>query len=133
MSTLKDLLDETAGDAGVYDVTERALAGGRRRRIRQRLTAAGSAATPVAGGIVAIGLTVDRAAPPAPPKPASSVAPQACEVSRLPMPAGYGPQAAVSAADPTGRFLSGHIVLPPVQESLLLWDNGQVRALPRHG
>jgi len=142
MSGLRYLLEETADEAKVYDVTQPALIGGRRRR-RARAVA-GSTAIALAAGIVAIGITLKPAAAPTADQTPRSAAvtgsnapqvppPKECEVAKLALPAGYPMKSVVAAGDPTGRFLAGRAYPRDGRDRLLLWDNGQVRALPGHG
>ena len=141
MTGLKVFLDRVAEDAKLYDVTERALAAGkRRRRIRRLAVPSGAAA--VTGAVVATvalaGGGAQLAAPqsPANPSPTLAVAssaavddgfPTRCVAERLPTPKGHGPKSVVTGGDPTGRYVLGRSYPGGDRDRLLIWEDGRVK------
>ena len=142
MTGLKVFLDRVAEDAKLYDVTERALAAGKRRR-RFRRVAVPSGAAAVTGAVVATVALVGGASGPSPTPPpsagaatpsASSTAaavddgfPTRCVAERLPTPKGHGPKSAVTGGDPSGRYVLGRSYPGGGRDRLLIWQDGKIR------
>ncbi len=129
---LHEMLDDLAGEAKLYDVTDRALTVSRRRRGRRRIAAAAGATTVVS---VVIGLSLIRPGLQAPPgglAPTSAAPapppklPTACVQQNLPLPADTN-SAGLTGGDPTGRILLGHAD----PETVLIWVDGQPQQTPR--
>lgn len=146
MSDLRELLTDIGDRARVYDVTERALVLGRRRRHLRRFAGTGGAAVVVVAAVLAAMNLPVRPAPvpltPTPdPSPSVSPSPVApgpapvteCVAQRLPMPKGYPAKSVVTAGDPTGRFLAGRAYPYDGRDRLLIWDNGQVKVVRHQG
>ncbi|GAA2382756.1 hypothetical protein Cme02nite_54060 [Catellatospora methionotrophica] len=106
MSDLNELLADIGDRARTYDVTERALAGGKRRRTRRHATLAGATgALAVAALLAAVSVPFGRPAPE--PAVVVSPSPTACTVAELPTPDGVRPGSFTGlAGDPTGRILA---------------------------
>lgn len=143
MTDLRELLSDIGDRAGRYDVTEQALALGRRRR--QRRLAGTTAAVLAVAAAATWGLwpgrpgggagPIDPAESAAPSSSASTVAlPASCEVARLPLPRGMT-NGAATAVDPTGRYVVGSssVESSATKEHLLLWDGDEVRRLDLRG
>lgn len=143
MSDLNELLADIGDRARVYDVTERALVLGRRRRNTRRLTGVAGIAAMVALSVLGVAyLPTPRASvPPATPSspaatpssapPAVQVA--ACVPERLPMPPGYPSKSVLTGGDPTGRFLAGRAYPADGRDRLLMWEDGKVKVIRHEG
>jgi hypothetical protein len=142
MTGLKVFLDRVAEDAKLYDVTERALAAGKRRRRIRRLAVPSGAAAVTGAVVAAVALAgggAQLAAPqsPANPSPTLTVAsssaavddgfPTRCVAERLPTPKGHGPKSVVTGGDPTGRYVLGRSYPGGGRDRLLIWEDGKVR------
>ncbi|MEU6078363.1 hypothetical protein [Micromonospora sp. NPDC047074] len=126
-------MNSLAEEAKQYGDTERALASARRRRSLRRVAVSASATVAVAS--VVLGLSAGlpdtevtaTASKPPPSSPVAEQFPGACVAARLPLPAGYR-YGAVSAGDPTGRFMAGQ--LDPGDDSRrrpVFWADGRIQ------
>jgi uncharacterized membrane protein len=125
-------LDDEPRTPSTVDI-RRAIAAGRRRRVRRRVGYAGAAAVTalaVAGASVAGGLvshapplaaaTGTRTTAPAPAPPTS------CTLNRLPVP-DNAPMALVSGADPTGRYIVGRSYPKAGGYQAVIWHDGKAQ------
>lgn len=144
MSDLNELLADIGDRARVYDVTERALTLGRRRRNTRRLAGAGGLAAVVALSILGVTFLPAVQSSPLPPAAPSSPAPAlspttpavnlaACVPQRLPVPKGYPPKSVLTGGDPTGRFLVGRAYPGDSRDRLLIWEDGKVKVIRHQG
>lgn len=145
MTGLKNLLQDIGDEARPYDVFDRALVAGARRR-RLRRVAAPIAAAVVAGTIL-VGVTYQRelptvqpavpsttaAIPPSPSAAAGPAMPTQCAAHRLPVPAGALAKSIVSAVDPTGRYIGGRSYLGDGGHRAILWVEGVPTTIPIPG
>ncbi|MEU8074298.1 hypothetical protein AB0B31_02530 [Catellatospora citrea] len=146
MSDLNELLADIGERARTYDVTERALVLGRRRRNARRLSGVGSLAAVVALSILGVTYlpVAQGSTPPAAPSspavaspspswalPAVNVA--ACVPQRLPIPKGYPLKSVVTGGDPTGRFLVGRAYPGDSRDRLLIWEDSKVKVIRHEG
>lgn len=133
MTDLRQLLDDVAGQAKHYDITERALVGGRRRRNRRRLVVSTSAALAVTSVVIGLNVLPQR-------QETMRLLPQespiggatTCTVHELPPPPGYPRQSFIQGGDPTGRYLVGQVYRGDNQYPVI-WDNGVAKAVPMQG
>ncbi|GIF95502.1 hypothetical protein [Catellatospora citrea] len=144
MSDLNELLADIGDRARTYDVTERALTLGRRRRNARRLAGVGGLAAVVALSILGVTFLPAVQSAPLPPAAPSSPVPAlspttpavnvaACVAERLPMPRGYPPKSVVTGGDPTGRLLVGRAYPYDGRDRLLIWEDGKVKVIRHEG
>lgn len=144
MTELKVFLDRMADEAKIYDVTERALAAGKRRRRVRRLAVPSGAAAAVGAVVAAVALAgggptqlagggpnppaaPTAALPDAPPtSPAADPFPTRCVAERLPTPKGHGSKSVVTGGDPSGRYLVGRSYPGGKQDRVVIWRDGRV-------
>lgn len=142
MSDLNELLADIGDRARIYDVTERALELGRRRRNTRRLAGVGGIAAVVALSILgAVSLPTATDPIPLTPSPSTAISPSpppavtvaACVPRQLPVPKGYPAKSVVTGGDPTGRYLVGRAYPGDARDRLLIWDDGRVKAFDQLG
>ncbi len=147
MTALKELLEDIARQAKVYDVTERAVVGGRRRRRLRQTAGAGVVAAIVVVTVVGLVAVYDILRPqpkppitsnsptvaPSPSPPVGPTLPTNCVAERLPVPRGHPVNSVVSGGDPSGRFVIGRSYPDPGEDRVLIWDNGKVRTIAMPG
>ncbi|MFG1606840.1 hypothetical protein [Actinoplanes sp. NPDC049265] len=143
MPTELDLLrslDDEPDTPSTVDI-RKAMNAGRRRRVRRSAGYAGAAAltaiavtgTSVTINLSAPGRTVPQPAASRAPRPSAGapaapakVSPVSCTVSRL-RPPDQAPQALVSAADPTGRYIVGRSYPRSGGYQAVIWADGRGR------
>jgi hypothetical protein len=129
------VLDGEPGPSTV-DVMRAVLEGERHHR-RVRLAGSAGAAAAVLL-VLASAWTVTRPdqrpepAPPASPAPPSKPRAVTCAVQQLPTPAGQGPKAVVSGADPSGRYLVGR-TYPGGRPTPVIWTDRRPKQVPMTG
>lgn len=157
-SELLRFLDDEPRTPSTVDIA-RAIATGRRRRVRRRLgyaAAAGVTALAVTGASVAGGVfqqaprdrsatgALEATASAAPPKPEYTIPgtpgwnvpaakpPSGCTLHRLPVP-DNAPMALVTGADPAGRYLVGRTYPRRGGYQAVIWQDGGVRKVTLPG
>jgi len=116
----------------------RAVRVGRRQRRSQTVTAVAAVAVLVGAGTT-IAVSSWRNMASAPPPQATQTAgptppmPGSCTAQRLPVPPGVSPMVAVTAADPTGRFVAGRPLTVELRDPAVLWDGGSASTIPLAG
>ncbi len=136
MTELKGLMREIAMRARTYDVTEQAIKVSRRRRLIVR-TATPACAAAVAA-VVALTIGKPPGLPAASTSPSSSptrglgwvTAPVACDLTPLRPPGTYE-QVLAGPISPGGRFVGGTVARLSGPETLVMWDNGVPKLLPK--
>jgi hypothetical protein len=133
MTQLERALAEIGERTPTYDVLDSAIAGAVRRRRRRRWTGSAAAFVAVAtvvGGVYALQnhhpapRTATAAAPSVGPSEAAATpGPSGCEVSVLPVPAGFPKKSVLTGADPAGRILLGR-VYPKGGPKIVIWTDG---------
>jgi hypothetical protein len=135
MSDLNELLADIGDRARIYDVTERALVLGRRRRNTRRLAGVGGIAAAVALSITGALVLPTRpepgpAAPPSPTPSPPTVALTACTASELPMPEGLRADTYHEfGGDPSGRFQATRATDGKGRDFLVVWEDGSPRVV----